>query len=419
MKNNSHTIFFLILILISFVFIRQFRYLQLLTCGQDTGVHFMQAYNFYITKDISLIGPPSDLKVEGREFYFGPAINYLPLPFLLSFGWNQRSVSYLIIILELVALLSVFWILSSKYKKRLAGFLFLIIYSFSPLTVHPARLYWNPTFIFPLSTILIAFLLSLKNFRNYEKAIMFSIGIIIGVGFQFHYSFMFAALIALIWIINTKRFTIRNFLLICLGFALGFSPIIIFEIRNQFYNTLTILKLYQTRELLDYSKTRLFYYYPVIPFLFITIALFLARISTKHRFFVIATVTLFTVIWYISTLPKAQTGISMPQGWNCQGYEKMKDIIIREDKYPYNLLDQLTGESRALYLRGILTVSGNPPLSITDYPSSRYLYVFTKNPANDVLKSDQWEIQVLKPARLLKGWHIQSGINLYLLEKIN
>ncbi len=411
---------FLFTIICASIFIRQYRYFELLTCGQDQGVHLSETWKIYTTKKITLLGVASDLKVYGREFYSGPVIHYLALPFLIIFGWEQRSVSYLMMILGLSSSLLVFWVLNSKYGRKQIAYIFLILYSLSPVTVHTDRLFWAPSFMFSTSTYLIALLLLLANVRKYQNVILFTIGFFMGFGLQIHYPFIFAIMATLIWLKAINKINIINLLVIIAGFALGFLPIIVFELRHQFYNTLTVLQMvFNNSDLVTFSLTRNFYYFSLIPFIYLFIAYMLTRIRYKSSYLIVPIVTFATVIWYFHTLPENDTGITMPIGFNSAAYSKMRDIIINEHKDQFNILDQLTGESRALYLRAILTVSGNSPMQITDYPSAKFLYVFTKNPANDVLKSDQWEIQVLKPARLLKEWHIQNEINLYLLEKIN
>ena len=416
--NKYRLLLLLLVIILAFIFIRQYKYYDLLTCGQDQGVHLMETWQIFTTKKITLLGVASDLKVDGREFYSGPIIHYVALPFLIIFGWDQYSISHLMTALGLVASFFVFWVLRTKYKKTITGLLFLILYAFSPLIVHTDRLFWAPSFMFPISTAIIGLLLLLAKDNKYQSITLFIIGFLLGAGLQIHYPFVFAAIATLVWLKVINKTNFINLLIITAGFVIGFLPIIIFELRHQFYNTQTVLKMiYKNSDLITFSKSRNFYYYSLIPFLFLGIAYSLNKISRKYNLFLIAALIMATLYWYFYTIPKDQSGITMPTGFNCQAYQQMKNIIIGENKTPFNVLDQLTGESRALYLRGILTVSKFAPLSITDYPQADYLYVFTKNSPEDVLESNQWEIHTIKPVVMLNKWHIQNGIYLYQLVK--
>ena len=267
MKKKIVAIIFLSLIILSFVFIRQYKYFDLLTCEQDQGVHFIETWKIYAFKKLTLIGVASDLKVDGREFYSGPAVHYLTLPFLLIFGWEQRSVSYLMMVFGLSASLFVFWILSSKYKKKRAAYIFLILYSLSPLTVHTDRLFWAPSFMFPISTFIIGFLLYLMKPCKHPQLALFVIGFFMGLGLQIHYPFVFAIAVSLIWLRVINKINLNNLSMIIVGFVLGFSPIIVFELKHQFYNTFTVLKMvYKNNDLIKFSITRNFYYFSTMEF---------------------------------------------------------------------------------------------------------------------------------------------------------
>jgi hypothetical protein len=117
-------------------------------------------------------------------------------------------------------------------------------------------------------------------------------------------------------------------------------------------------------------------------------------------------------------LPVPSNGFHSAEGWNYHGLQKAKEIIISENRKDYNLVDLLTGDIRAIYLRALLTLSQKPPMTVDEYPDSKYLFIYSKVPIEELLKGSLWEMDVMKPLNLEEKWFLQNDIYLYLLKRM-
>lgn len=127
--------------------------------------------------------------------------------------------------------------------------------------------------------------------------------------------------------------------------------------------------------------------------------------------------TIFIVYSLIKELPTPLGGFKMVEGWNYQGIKKAEQIMLQENKTDYNVVDILTGDSRALAIRFLLTRDGKPPMGVVDYPRAKALFVYSKVSSDIILKGELWEVGSAMPLTLTKEWNLQNGIKLYLLEK--
>src|SRR6266567_3168727 len=148
--------FFFTVILILFIGLRFFHLTDVMNFGSDQGRDFLAVWNIYSTKQITLIGPPSEYTVYGHQFFFGPAPYYLILPSLILGNWDPLFVSYFLILLNAGVLLFTLLILNKYIKNRTAILLFALFCTVTPIFVTYSQSYWNPYFMLPTSTLLLA-----------------------------------------------------------------------------------------------------------------------------------------------------------------------------------------------------------------------------------------------------------------------
>lgn len=107
----------------------------------------------------------------------------------------------------------------------------------------------------------------------------------------------------------------------------------------------------------------------------------------------------------------------MVKDFNYDAVVKMSGIIAADKKEEFNIVDILTGDSRALALRYLLTIKNHPPMDVISYPRAKYLYVYARIPIEEILAGSMWETDGVKPAKILNRWQINNDIYLYLLQK--
>lgn len=422
MKKVSISILFIFLTFI-FLFLRLYHLEESLTVGTDQGMHLLEIYNLFQAKKISLLGPVSSFKVYGRNFFFGPATYYLPMPFFALSGWNIFSVSYFTIILQFIAFLILYKSLHTRFSKSSVAMYYALIFTFSPIMVNYARFLWNPNLMASTSVLLLSVLLSLKKRKTGEKRPVLLAGLLLGLGMQFHYSYFLIIILTLIWLYVVRKFRLINFFFLTTGFVVGFLPIIIFELRHNFYNLQTFIQFVVVNLSEDKSMTYAPGYVPeyyalsLLPFVYLLASQLLVKLEKINRNFSILLIAGYITYSLLRVLPVPSEGLLSHPGWNYHGLRKAKEIIISEDKRKYNLVDLLTGDVRAMYLRALLTFDGKPPMTVDEYPDSHCLFLYTKEPIEKILKGSLWEMDVIKPLEVRKKWHLQNGIYLYLLEK--
>jgi len=408
----------IIILILLFLFLRLYHFEDSLNFGSDQGLELLKIHEIYTTGKLTLIGPPSSFVQEGRFFFAGPVVYYMLIPPLAIAKFHPFAVSYTLILFQLISLLTVYKVLQKKWPKTLMPLLFVLIYIFTPLIVEYSRFQWHPNFIIPLSGIIFALILKLSYTNKLNNLILLLIGILLGLGMQIHYSFilsLFASVISLVLILKSPKL---NFILVFLGFIIGFFPLLLFEIRHNFYNLSTIWQYFtSSKGTLSGKRPMDYYFFGLVPFAVYIISYALEKVRKINKNLLLILFALY-LLWSLNKiLPVPDRGFSLPQYWNFQALKKVENIILSQNRKNYNIVDVLTGDTRAMALRYLLTIEGSLPLDVTEYPYAQYLFVYSKVPINKILKGYLWEIDSIKPVKVTKTWNINKDINLYLLEK--
>jgi len=418
MKQKKVFIAFLTISLL-FFFLRLVHLEASYNAGSDQGTEILETYKIYETQKITLIGPTSSFVTNGRSFFFGPATYYLSMPALIISNWNPLSAAYFIILIQYAAISTVFFIIWQRTRKVFLTFVFAILYALSPTLIRYSQFLWNPNYTIPTSTFLLACHLLLSRQKK-QILTMFLIGFLWGLGLEFHLDFALAIILSLYLIYRQKGFKIKETCALIFGFVAGYFPLIIFEIRHSFYNTKTLLLFLES--ILSGHNNRNFdlpnyYFFPLIPFFIWAITIILSKIKKINRLAPLALISIFAVYSLYSIIPTPKHGFLMVDGWNYQGVKKTEKIILDNKKNKYNIVDILTGDTRAMFLRAVLTTGKNPPLGTESYPTSNAIFIVTKLPIEQIANSNLWEISVLRPFMITGDWNVQNDIHLYLFER--
>lgn len=403
---------FPVLLIIFFIFVgvRLIHLTDVVNFGSDAGRDFLATWNMYQQKQPTLIGPPSQYTIHGREFFFGPAPYYLILPALLLGKWDPIAVSYFLIILNGIVLVASLFIISKYIKEHSTLYLYAAIFTFTPAFVSYSQSYWNPYFMLPVAMLLTS-LLVISEFRKKSSAWLYVIiGFLWGLGMQFHYAFILALLASLIWLINSKKISVNTAIGLLGGFVLGFLPILLFEVRNHFYNLNTLLLVFsRTNDAQDSFRWHYYYVIPLEPFIALIITFLLGRFVKSSRIKLLSLLLFTAVCMYgILTLPKQK--LSYPT------LKNMTMDILADNPAGYNVVDQFTLDNRAMALRYMLTSQGQAPMDITQYPDSKTLYMYANRPLGMLIYKPVWELQSFIPLKKVTVRKV-GDIYLYKIEK--
>lgn len=238
---------FLIIITLTGLFFYSYRLKETQLFRDDTARDTLRALRIWQNKELTLIGPPiSFTQQTTREVYLGSLFLYIGLVGLLLANWDPIG-AVLPNIFFFTLSIPFFYLLVSRltdsFWKKVAA---IILYTLSPITVTHARFFWNPNLIIPV-TVFFWYLVFRKNKSQKANFLNpFLAGIIAGIMFNLHYLAVIPLVIYIFTLLIAKQ--ISRGVSILVGLIIGSLPIIIFEIKNNFYLTESLyLNLVQGR----------------------------------------------------------------------------------------------------------------------------------------------------------------------------
>jgi 4-amino-4-deoxy-L-arabinose transferase-like glycosyltransferase len=240
LKRKEIVILILILLLASFM--RLYRLSDYMTFLGDEGRDVLTVYGI-LHGDLVFLGPRS----SAADFFYGPIYFYLITPFLLLFNYDPVGPA---VFVALVGIATVFltYFIGKKFFNEKAGLFAAALYAVSPLVINYSHSSWNPNPM-PFVALLLIYLLYLGIDKRSLK-LFFGVGFLFGIAMQLQYIAMFLAIIIFIAVlvgsyVKEKKIKIVSLLksygVIALGFIVGLSPFLAFEIKNHFPNTKTII----------------------------------------------------------------------------------------------------------------------------------------------------------------------------------
>jgi len=405
--------FYPLILTISFVYLfsRVYKIDQKIEFRLDQGVHLLETYQMVQNKKIRLIGPMVTSKsYDGRNFYIGGNYYYALGILGIVSRWDPVKITALYNIFEFIFIIFFILWLRKKYNPHTSVTVFLFLTSFKYLITH-SRFFWNPHFLIPLGILLIYFLDSYHHKK--QTIFLFLASIIFGNAVSFHYS-------AVIWFIplitvsalSKKKVLFVSFLSIISGTIIGALPIIIFEIRHQFYNLKTIYFIF-THFKENSGLTPHYFVYPTLIFILYTFAYIQNMFKDKKIFIFLSTVSIF-FIGYIIPSPSPLDNL---KGWDYPTQKQVAALIIDSNCPPnYNIAATIGGDTRSYDLRYLLTLQKCPPMEVESYPNAQTLFLIappTRPPQTETV----WEIDSFRPFDITHQQEINDHLVLYRLNK--
>lgn len=255
-------IIFLILILLLAAFLRLYRISDYMTFLGDEGRDVLIAKGI-LEGDFTLLGPRS----SAGDFFMGPAYYYMITPFLWLSQLDPVGPAIMVALFS-VATAFLIYIVGKKFFDTAAGLFAAGLYAVSPLVINYSHSSWNPNVLPFFALLLIYIIYCAKDAQKPWKYYLFG-GFLLGIAMQLHYLSLFLAVIIAVYIFIfgwMKEKGIRIILLlkqysqVLLGFFLGFSPFLAFEVRHGFPNTKSILEfIFGTNLQNDYTSNSSFF----------------------------------------------------------------------------------------------------------------------------------------------------------------
>ncbi len=241
MKKIAKLVLFLIIFGI-FIYLRITPLLnQTVPYTYDQGRDFLKAEEIVRFKNITFLGPTTGIMGlnHGPWWYY-----FLSIPYFL-FNGHPLGFYYFMFIFSVIANLLFFYFLEKKYSFK-TGLLFLTITSVSPYFISMNFAISNNTIVIYMILGLIALIFSLFKNKN-QSSWIFLVGLFLGFIHEFEVSFgLFIIPVFLFLTLIFKKlrkifFTKNGLLNFIFGLIIAFLPRILFETKNGFSQTKTLI----------------------------------------------------------------------------------------------------------------------------------------------------------------------------------
>ena len=226
-------------ILLLAAFLRLYRIQDYMTFLGDEGRDVLVAYNI-LHGNLTLLGPTASV----GGFFLGPIYYYFMAPFLLAFNYNPVGPAIMVALFGIATVFLIYKVGVEFFGKGV-GLIAAFLYSISPLVIAYSRSSWNPN-LMPFFSLLSLYVLYKAVAENKIKLFILC-GFLLGIAMQLHYLTIFLGVIAVVYILLTRLIgydpvkVIKDYSYVLLGFLIGWSPFLAFEIRHNLPNIKSII----------------------------------------------------------------------------------------------------------------------------------------------------------------------------------
>lgn len=419
-KLFNKTSLFILIVISLFIGIRSINYIYHVNWSGDQASCAIEALNIFKNKIITFIGPQISDTYQGRFVFQGPAIYYMYLFFLLLGKWDPIPSSYFFVIFSALMIIPLFIGLKRLINEK-AAWIMTIVFSFFPYYIEYTRFLWNSTFLLSLIPPLILFMGIYKESKYKNTPLFLLISFWLGLLLQFHYQFILIIIGFFTYYFLVKKLKPLNILAFVGGIILGFSPLIIFDLRHQFYNLQTIILFLQHWNQVDKPGGYTVPHYYLTPSFFLIIV-FLSLLSKKINKIQYAYIVFFGLIIFayglVNNLGKPVHAYWAPTSpWNYLDEKRIYDNIRSTHlETDFNVANLAYYDTKSVVVKYFMKRDGYN-INYDDYYGNKYLFVISED--KKYLVSPSYEVATFKPNKLLKRWIINPKFNMILLERLN
>ncbi len=233
----------LCVILLLGAYLRLYRISEYMTFLGDEGRDMLVIKRMIVDHTFTLLGPTASV----GGFFLGPIYYYFMLPFVWASGLNPAGAAVMVALFG-IATMYVVYRLGRDLFDEWVGLTAAILYCFSPIVIAYSRSSWNPNLV-PFFSSLLVLLLWHSVAKNNPK-LLFWIGVVLGIGLQLHYLFLFLFPVVGVWYLmyGRSKTWFTYYVLGGLGFIIGYGPFLAFELRHGFPNTISIVNFLREGE---------------------------------------------------------------------------------------------------------------------------------------------------------------------------
>lgn len=400
--------------IISF-FVRFYNFPNRVTFWSEQARSLVVSAN-YIKEKPSLLGQEYfRVDSNGHKLFTGALFNYSLVPLLLIADYDPVVITVYFALLNIFTGFAVYWVVKKIFNSKLA-LVSAAFFLFNDLMVYHSLFIWNYNYL-PLMGILSAYFAWLYM-KIPKKRYVFALGFVSGIGTGLQFLFAPLAFLILIFSVYRSKNKIRDLTVFLLGMVLGNFPMVLFDLRHNFYHFKTLWQ-YTLDTLKGASDADFSYYYllPLWPaFAVLAGALFL-KITKLNKLFGMLAVILFLYLNLNSQKISFVKPLGMPEGLTVKSLDQASKIISDDASGDFNVSEVLDFDKRAYVLRYYTEFKyGKKPLGEIEYADINSLYVLAEEDYG-FEKSGVWEINAGGPYKISNLSSIGAGYAVFKLQK--
>lgn len=217
-------------------YLRLYRIADYMTFLGDEGRDVLVVKRMLVDGKFTLLGPTASV----GGFFMGPVYYYFMLPFL--WAWNLSPVGPAVMVaLFGIATVLLVYVVGIQWFSKPVAVISSLLYAISPIIIAYSRSSWNPNIV-PFFALLSMYILG-KAILTKQYTLLFWVGLCAGIGVQLHYTYLFLILTQGVLVaVQYRKLKVIDIVYLVLGFCLGFSPFLAFELRHGFTNSRSILE---------------------------------------------------------------------------------------------------------------------------------------------------------------------------------
>ncbi len=237
---------FVVAVFIVAAFLRLYNLYDFTTFLSDQGRDAIIVRQIATLTHLTAIGPTSSL----GGVFLGPFFYYLMAPFLLLANFNPIGMTLATSLFSILGI-GLAYIMVRKETNPKIALIYLVLATFSYVNIDLSRFAWNPNLLPIFAFVTLYFFY--KFIQTNKNVYSFLFGILFGLSIQLHYLAIFLVFpMFIVFIqklitqqkIREKINTVKTSLFSLIGFFFVSWPLIYFDIKHQFVNTQSFLRLF-------------------------------------------------------------------------------------------------------------------------------------------------------------------------------
>lgn len=386
------------------LFVRLYNFKDRMTFGPEQARSLVVSGR-YITEKPSLLGQEYfRVTGAGHKLFSGAVFNYSLVPLQLLFDFDPLPISVYFAFLNVFTGLVVFWVARKIFGYSIAV-LSLGLFLFNDYMIYHSTFIWNYNYL-PLVGILCFYFLYKITKKRKELLPVFLLGLVSGIGVSLQYLFAILAAGAFLYVLRVGKEKIKASLIFVLGAILGNLPMVVFDLRHNFYHLGTAYQ-YFLDSIRGGSNLQIGYYHflPLWPVFLVFLSYFILKLLNKSKPLGVLAVVAYLYLSFAS--PKVSFGraVGMPERLAYEEIRVASESIASDARGDFNVVSLLDFDTRGYILRYPLEfMYDKKPKGDEDYPKTSLLYVLAERGYN-FDEPGVWELTVNLPYKyeILKG----------------